>query len=101
MRLQRIRIKADPARRDDGGQRRLLGFGSDFSRALNQRGIDLERGDGRVLERCDARFAPCQGYLARDGIKYLRRLDGIRLEIGAEAGAASEGGQAQGALYKV
>jgi hypothetical protein len=35
------------------------------------------------LERCDARLAARKGYLARDGIKYLRGLDGIRLEAGA------------------
>ena len=101
VRLQRCGILLDPARRDGGGQRRLQGFGRDVGRTLEKRGLIVDRGRGGVLKRGHARFVSGEGYLARDGIKYLRRLDGFGFGTGPDAGGEGKGAQPQAGSCKV
>ena len=50
MRVQGTRIQTDPARRDDGGQRGLQGFGGDFGCALQQLRIASSTAAAAVTE---------------------------------------------------
>ena len=66
-----------------------------------QRGVAVGRGSGGVLERCHARFVPGEGYLARDGIKYLRSGSYVGLGGGAGASGTGDGAQPKGSSCKV
>ncbi len=79
----------------------MQGLGRDVGRTLEKRGLIVDGGSGGVLKRRHARLVANEGYLARDGIKYLRGLDGFGLGTGPDAGGGGKGAQPQAGSCKV